>query len=124
VLCELLLDRALLPVIDIDDKLRIVPGRIHLAPPDYHLLVERDRFALSTDSPADERPSIDVLFDSAVDAYREAVIGVLVGDRSDGGHGFARIGEAGGLMLVQPRGAELLAAVASAGAPSAWEEAR
>ena len=50
---------------------KLIPGIIYLAPPNYHLMVEEDRtFSLSVDPPVNfARPSIDVLFETAVDAY-------------------------------------------------------
>ena len=53
------------------------------------------------------RPSIDVLFESAADAYGTGVIGIiLTGANDDGAHGLARIKESGGVALVQdPEGA-------------------
>ena len=96
------------PVADVDDKLPIERGRVYLAPPDYHLLVERGWFALSVDERVQfARPSIDVLFQSAADAYGAGVIGiVLTGSNEDGAAGLARIKECGGVAVVQdPAGA-------------------
>ncbi|HEX6894684.1 MAG TPA: chemotaxis protein CheB, partial [Bryobacteraceae bacterium] len=79
------------------------PGTVYIAPANYHLLVEKDSLALSTESPVGwARPSIDVLFESAADAWGERVIGViLTGANSDGSLGLARIKEAGGLTIAQ-----------------------
>ena len=91
------------PVIEVDDKDAIAPGRVYLAPPDYHLLVEPGSFALSVDERVRHaRPSIDVLFESAADAYGERVIGVvLTGANADGAAGLARIAERAGAAIVQ-----------------------
>lgn len=92
-----------LPVREAEDNLPIdVPG-IYVAPPDYHLLVEPGRLALSIDEPVSfSRPSIDVLFESAADAYGSSVIAVLLtGANQDGSRGLARIKEAGGIAIVQ-----------------------
>jgi two-component system, chemotaxis family, protein-glutamate methylesterase/glutaminase len=108
-LASLLGHRALLPVEDADDKQPIQKGRVYLAPPDYHLLVEPGHFALSVDERVHfARPSIDVLFESAADAYGETVIGViLTGSNDDGAHGLARVKERGGVAIVQePSSAE------------------
>jgi two-component system, chemotaxis family, protein-glutamate methylesterase/glutaminase len=96
------------PVADVDDKLPIERGHVYLAPPDYHLLVERGWFALSVDERVQfARPSIDVLFQSAAEAYGAGVIGiVLTGSNEDGAAGLARIKERGGIAIVQdPAGA-------------------
>ena len=109
VLAELLQTAGSLRVTDADDKQPIDPGRAYLAPPDYHLLVEPGRFALSVDERVQfARPSIDVLFESAADAYGDRVIGiVLTGANADGAVGLARIKAHGGKTVVQdPASAE------------------
>src|SRR5262249_5540161 len=66
------------PVLDVEDKARIEPRHVYVAPPDYHLLVEPGSFALSVDERVQHaRPSIDVLFESAAEAYGDRVIGVI-----------------------------------------------
>jgi two-component system chemotaxis response regulator CheB len=108
-LAALLGHRAHLPVDDAYDKTSIEPGRVYLAPPDYHLLVQPGYFSLSTDERVHyARPSIDVLFESAAEAYRERLIGViLTGANTDGAAGLARIKGAGGVAVVQdPQSAE------------------
>ncbi len=92
-----------LPLKEAEDKEVIVPGWVYLAPADYHLLVEPGKFALSTDAPVlYARPSIDVLFESAAEAYAERVIGViLTGASQDGTQGMAKIKACGGLTVVQ-----------------------
>jgi two-component system, chemotaxis family, protein-glutamate methylesterase/glutaminase len=97
------------PVRDVEDKTAIESGHVYLAPLDYHLLVQRGWFSLSVDERVQyARPSIDVLFESAADAYGESVIGViLTGANEDGAAGLARIKERGGVAIVQdPAGAE------------------
>src|SRR5437588_5456422 len=91
------------PVVEVEDKDPIAPGRVYIAPPDYHLLVEPGHFALSVDERVQHaRPSIDVLFESAADAYRERTVGVvLTGANRDGAAGLARIKELGGVAIVQ-----------------------
>jgi len=92
-----------LPVREADDKEPIVPGCVYVAPPDYHLLVEVGRFALSTDPRIlSARPSIDMLFESAADAYLDRVIAVvLTGASRDGAQGAARVKRKGGVVVVQ-----------------------
>lgn len=102
-LCEFLRDHCRLPVAEPNDKDAVEPGRVYLAPRDYHLLVEDGRFALSVDAPVTyARPSIDVLFESAADVYGGDAIGVvLTGANRDGARGLARIKERGGFAVVQ-----------------------
>ena len=107
-----------MPLTEVEDKEVIRPGRVYLAPADYHLLVETGKpqgdyqgaeraierkFALSTEAPVcHARPSINVLFESAADAYEERAIGViLTGSSQDGAEGLARIKALGGLAIVQ-----------------------
>ncbi|HEY9624095.1 MAG TPA: chemotaxis protein CheB [Crinalium sp.] len=92
-----------LPVLEVEDKQPIETGHIYLAPADYHVLVEKGSFALSTEAPvAYARPSIDVLFETAADAYGKRVIGViLTGASSDGARGLAKIQKHGGFPIVQ-----------------------
>ena len=95
-----------LPVRLVDDKDPILGGRIHLAPADYHLLVEGDHFALSTAPPArGARPSIDVLFASAADAFGPRAVCVLLGCDEDAGAdgraGAAKVRARGGLVIVE-----------------------
>jgi two-component system, chemotaxis family, protein-glutamate methylesterase/glutaminase len=102
-LCEVLESCSRLPVEEVVDKSVIAPGRVHLAPPDYHLLVEDGFFSLSLDAPElYSRPSIDVAFQSAADTYGERVVGVvLTGANHDGAVGLGRIVERGGYAIVQ-----------------------
>lgn len=95
--------RCPLPLREPEDKEAIAPGTVYLAPRDYHLLIERDGFALSTDSPISHaRPSIDVLFESAAEAYGSRLIGVIMtGANADGANGLAKIKECGGICIVQ-----------------------
>jgi len=93
-----------------DEKVKIRDGCAYIAPPNYHLLIEKDGSLSLTvgEKVCYARPSIDVLFETAADAYGEKLIGIiLTGANSDGSKGLARIKEKGGLAIVQdPREAE------------------
>ena len=99
----LLQDRTSLGVCEVEDKAPIVAGNVYVAPADYHLLIERGYFSLSTDEPVRySRPSIDVTFVSAADTYGDRTVGVvLTGANSDGAQGLKRIVDRGGLAFVQ-----------------------
>ena len=93
-----------LAVLEAEDKERVLPGTVYFAPPDYHLLVERDGgLALSSDEPVNySRPSIDGLFESAADAYGAGLIGVvLTGANNDGAAGLRAVMERGGEAFVE-----------------------
>lgn len=92
-----------LAVADASDKQPLVPGRVLLAPPGYHMLIEDGSVALSVDEPVQfSRPSIDVLFDSASEEHGERTIGVvLTGANADGADGLAAIKRRGGYTIVQ-----------------------
>jgi two-component system chemotaxis response regulator CheB len=102
-LCEFLRKRSRLPFTEPNDKDAVEGGRVYLAPRDYHLLIEKSIFALSTESPVGfARPSIDVLFESAAEAYQKRAIGViLTGANRDGARGLAKIKSFGGLAIVE-----------------------
>lgn len=93
-----------IPVKEADEKEHVRPGVLYLAPADYHLLVEADlSFTLTVDERVNyARPSIDVLFETAADAYRERLIGIVgTGANRDGAQGLLRVRERGGLTIVQ-----------------------
>jgi two-component system chemotaxis response regulator CheB len=116
-LAEVLQDCTKLRVIEVDDKQPLEPRTVYVAPPDYHLLIDDGQFSLSTeDLVLFSRPSIDVFFDSAADAYGAGVIGVvLTGANSDGSKGLLKIVARGGQAIVQdPTTAEVNVMPASA----------
>lgn len=92
-----------LPVAHAIDQEAIEPGRVYIAPPDHHLIVEQGQVRL-TRGPKENRfrPSVDVLFRSAALAYGSQVIGVvLTGSLDDGAAGMYAIKHRGGIGLVQ-----------------------
>jgi two-component system chemotaxis response regulator CheB len=103
-LVEIFAPMCALPVQEAQDKEHIKPGHVYFAPSDYHLLVDTGpSLALSIDEPVNfSRPSIDVLFESAADAYGSRVAGVVLsGANTDGASGLRAIAAAGGVTIVQ-----------------------
>jgi two-component system chemotaxis response regulator CheB len=100
---RILAKRSKLAVVSATDKEPLTPGRVYVAPADYHLIVEPGHLSLSTDDAVQfARPSVDVLFESAADAYGERAVGViLTGVNEDGAAGLARIAAAGGFTVAQ-----------------------
>lgn len=103
-LAEVFARRLQRPVREARDKESIEPGMIYVAGPGYHLSVERDfSFSLSQEARVHfSRPSIDILFESAADAYGPGLVGVLLtGANEDGARGLAHIKYCGGRTLIQ-----------------------
>jgi len=103
-LVDILKDRCVLPVQEAQDKEMVQRGRVYVAPPDYHLLLDTGpQLALSVDEPVEySRPSIDVLFESAADLYAERLLGIiLTGGNQDGAAGLAAVHREGGTTIVQ-----------------------
>lgn len=93
-----------LAVKEAEDKDTATAGTIYFAPPDYHLLVETTAdLALSTDAPVNfSRPSIDVLFQSAADAFGDRLLAILLtGASHDGARGLAAVAAAGGTTVIE-----------------------
>ena len=103
--------RLALQVREARDKETLAPGTLYFAPPGYHLQVEGDRsFSLSCEDRVNyARPSIDVLFETASDAYGKSLAGILLtGANYDGAAGLAGMKLAGALTIVQdPASAEV-----------------
>lgn len=96
--------RCSLRVKEAEDKEVAAAGVVYFAPPNYHLLVELDgTLSLSTEERVNySRPSIDVLFKAAAEAYGDGLIGIiLTGANHDGAEGLARVAELGGLTIIQ-----------------------
>ena len=101
---EVLQAKCAISIKQADEKERIEGGKVYFAPPDYHLLIERDRtFSLTCDEPVNfSRPSIDLLFETASEVYKDKLAGViLTGANRDGAAGIRAIKEHGGLTVAQ-----------------------
>ena len=113
-LVELFQRKSEVRVKEAEDKETIEVGTVYFAPPDYHVLVEPNRrLSLSGEEPINySRPSIDVLFESAAECYRERLLGiVLTGANSDGARGLRAIVDAGGAAVVQDPDSALVSAM-------------
>lgn len=109
-LVEIFQPRCAMTVVEAQDKEIVAPGTVYFAPPDYHLLLEKPmrhgeppQIALSVDEEVHfSRPSIDVLFESAAEAYGRRLMGIiLTGANADGAAGLAAVHAAGGITVVQ-----------------------
>jgi two-component system chemotaxis response regulator CheB len=103
-LAELFQEKCDIRVVEAEDKEPLSGGAVYFAPPDYHLLVEADKsLSLSNEEPVlFSRPSVDVLFESAADAYGPNLIAViLTGANQDGAKGMKAVVDAGGMAIIQ-----------------------
>jgi two-component system, chemotaxis family, protein-glutamate methylesterase/glutaminase len=97
-------EKSNLRVKEADEKEEIKGGTIYISPANYHLLIEKNKtFSFTIDERVSyARPSIDVLFETAADAYREKLIGiVLTGSNSDGANGIKKIKAYDGLAIAE-----------------------
>jgi two-component system chemotaxis response regulator CheB len=117
-LAEVFAHKCALTVREAQDKEPVAPGTVYFAPANYHLLIdEGPQLALSVDELVHHsRPSIDVLFESAAEIYRERLLGViLTGANEDGAAGLAAVHDAGGITVIQePQSAQASLMVLSA----------
>lgn len=104
ILPEILERAGPLPASNAADRERIEPGRIYVAPPDRHLILESSGLVRVTRGPRENRfrPAIDPLFRSAAHAFGPRVVGVvLTGWLDDGTAGLWAVKERGGTAIVQ-----------------------
>jgi len=93
IVADLFEEKCRLEVREAEDKEELTAGVVYFAPPDYHLLEEPVMFS---------RPSIDVLFETAAEAYGEGLLGIiLTGANPDGALGLKAVAAAGGRAIVQ-----------------------
>lgn len=121
-LVEMLREHTPLQVLEAEDKAALAGGTVYVAAPDYHLLVEAPgAIALSTDAPVrSARPSIDVLFETAAEAYGAGVLAVLLtGASADGADGLARVKALGGRVIVEDPATAECATMPAAGIAAA-----
>lgn len=103
-LVNLLSIKTIIPIREVEDKDAASPGELYLAPADYHLLIEKEAFFSLDDSEKVNysRPSLDVTFESAADAYGPSLVGILLsGANADGTAGLKAIKKAGGIIVAQ-----------------------
>ncbi|HWN45240.1 MAG TPA: chemotaxis protein CheB [Thermoanaerobaculia bacterium] len=92
-----------LPAVHATDGEPIQMGRIYVAPPDQHLVLQDGFVRLSRAATENaQRPAVDVLFRTAAQAYGRRAIGVvLTGNLDDGTAGLAVVKRHGGTAVVQ-----------------------
>jgi two-component system, chemotaxis family, protein-glutamate methylesterase/glutaminase len=101
---ELLQSKCEIKIKQADEKEELQAGCVYIAPPNYHLLVERDEtLSLSSDNLVRySRPSIDVLFQSAAPVFKDKLVAIiLTGASNDGSAGIETVSKYGGLTIAQ-----------------------
>ncbi|MBE5317933.1 chemotaxis protein CheB [Pedobacter sp. MR2016-19] len=103
-LTDLLKSRTTLAVGEAEEKEFLIPGKVFIAPADYHMLIEEDR-SISLDYSEKinySRPSIDVTFQSAAEVFKEKLVCILLsGSNADGVEGLKRVNNYGGSVVIQ-----------------------
>ncbi|MFF5383531.1 chemotaxis protein CheB [Pedobacter suwonensis] len=103
-LTDLLKSRITLAVGEAEEKEFLAPGKVFIAPADYHMLIEEDR-SISLDYSEKinySRPSIDVTFQSAAEVFKEKLVCILLsGSNSDGVEGLKCVNSFGGKVVIQ-----------------------
>ncbi len=93
-----------IPIEEPHDKEQLKAGKAYLAPANYHMFIElANRVALSTEEAVNHsRPSIDLSFLTASNAYRDKLLGIILsGANRDGAYGLKCVGDKGGTTIVQ-----------------------
>lgn len=103
-LTDLLKSRTTLAVGEAEEKEFLSPGKVFIAPADYHMLIEEDR-SISLDYSEKvnySRPSIDVTFQSAAEVFREKLVCILLsGSNADGVEGLKSVNNFRGRVVIQ-----------------------
>lgn len=109
-LTDVLAYRTIIGIKEVEEKEPLLPGFIYIAPANYHLLIEKDyTFSLDASERVNySRPSIDVCFETAAEAFGKKAVGILLsGANIDGTRGLQAIKQFGGTVVVQnPNSAE------------------
>jgi len=103
-MAKILSGRTALSVKEAEEGDRLQPGRVYVAPPDRHLLINPGGTISLTQSEMVHfvRPSADLLFESVAASYKDRVIAVvLTGSGSDGKMGVTAIKKMGGTVIAQ-----------------------
>ncbi len=103
-LTDIFSSRTKIPVVEVEEKMRLEKGKIYLVPGDYHILIEADKtFSLDYSEKVNfSRPSIDVAFQAAAEIYKSNLVCLLLsGSSIDGVAGLETVLNGGGDIWIQ-----------------------
>jgi two-component system chemotaxis response regulator CheB len=116
-LVEIIGRRSALPTVTVEVGMDLLAGRVHVAPPGFHVLVTADgRVSLiESGPPPPHRPSADLLLATlAIAMGPRAICVVLSGQGHDGATGATAIHKFGGTVLASDEGSSVVFAMPSA----------
>jgi two-component system CheB/CheR fusion protein len=91
-----------LPVVVLDDRARMEPGKVYVVPANRHVMISDGEVYVAGDHEARPRPSVDLLLSTAASSYGESLYAViLTGSGSDGAAGAVEVKKAGGTVIIQ-----------------------
>lgn len=91
-----------LPVVVVNDRVRMEPGSIYVVPSNRHVKISDGEVYVEGDHEGRPRPSVDLLLSTAAQSYGESLIAVvLTGSGSDGAAGAVDVKNAGGTVIIQ-----------------------
>jgi two-component system, chemotaxis family, CheB/CheR fusion protein len=102
-LAEILKDRSALPVVVVEDRAALVPGTVHVIPPNRQVSVSDHEVRLmGVGAEGRPAPSVNHVFATAAEQFGEGLIAViLTGTGSDGADGARLVKMHGGTVVVQ-----------------------
>lgn len=110
-LTAVLSSKTKLKVKDLEEKEKMRDSTIYIAPPNYHLLIEKDHtFSLDASEKVNfSRPSIDVTFESAAQVFSKNLVCLLLsGANNDGTAGLQKVKKYGGKAIIQNPGSAIV----------------
>ena len=101
-LADILSRRTSLEVVTVEKRERLRPGVLYLVPANRLVEVTGDAVTVREAPERGPKPSVDLLLNSAADAFGEGLVAViLTGSGSDGTAGARRVSAAGGTVVIQ-----------------------
>lgn len=94
--------RSTLPIVVVQERTPLEPGKIYVVPSNRHVIIKDGRVDLQDDRDGRPRPSVDLLLSTAAESYGEHLVAViLTGSGSDGAAGAVEVKNRGGVVIIQ-----------------------